>query len=207
MIRLLRENTRIKDFCEASRGKKIEILSNVFNLLNFEKEKNKQKNFYDINNPKSIEMYLKDFFSQAGKNLAIMQNCGAMMSYFNSGNITLSLGEVADLDSIVFLDKGFSAHITPDPETGIPKGYKKDIRDQIYAVGLMFLRGFSDLIKIDDGPRESLCAKFMESYEDAINNQKLKEKKLKPKQIKKTVSFFANEMIRKNKRIAPVKLM
>ena len=62
-----------------------------------------------------------------------------MMTYFNSGNITLSLGEVVDLDSIIFLDKGFSAHITPDYQMGIPKGYKKDIRDQIYALGKMFI--------------------------------------------------------------------
>jgi len=174
LIRVVRDNTRIQDFCSASVKEKKEILMEVFKRLNQENECSQKDKRYDASNPDSIKDYMEDFFAHSGKNLAILQNNGAMMTYFNSGNITLSLGEVVDLDSIIFLDKGFSAHITPDDQMGIPKGYKKDIRDQIYALGKMFIKAFDELIKVDISLREKLTKVFVDSYEKNIDPEKMK---------------------------------
>lgn len=206
LIRVVRDNTRIQDFCLASIDEKKEILAEVLKRLNQENECLKKEKRYDSENPESIKIYLEDFFVQSGKNLAIMHNNGAMMTYFNSGNITLSLGEVVDLDSIIFLDKGFSAHIAPDVETGIPKGYKKDIRDQIYALGKMLIKAFDDLIKFDSSLREKLTKVFVDSYEKNIDPEKMKALKLNPEKVKRVVADFAKKMITYNQSVSPVKL-
>jgi hypothetical protein len=207
LVRIMRENWRIADFCDATKGEKRKMLADVFKALNIEKTQEKENDFYDIDNPESMKKYLEDFFTGSGKNLAIMQNNGAMMTYFNSGNITLSLGEVVDLDSIIFLDKGFSAHITPDAETEVPKGYKKDIRDQIYALGKMFIEAFGDMVEIDKNLRERLTVVFQESYDKNIDKEKLKKLKVNPEKVMQVVSDYSKEMIKFNRRVAPVKLM
>jgi len=112
-----------------------------------------------------------------------------------------------DLDSIIFLDKGFSAHIAPDAETGIPKGYKKDIRDQIYALGRMFIEAFDDLIRADVSLREKLAGIFLNNYEKNINQNKIKVLKLDSDKVKKVVADFAKKMITDNQRVSPVKLV
>jgi hypothetical protein len=207
LIRVLRDDTRIQDFCSADAKEKKKILAEVFNRLNLGNEYAKKEERYDANNPESIKKYLEDFFVQSGKNLAIMQSNGAMMTYLNSGNITLSLGEIVDLDSIIFLDKGYSAHITPDTESGIPKGYKKDIRDQIYALGKMFANAFEGMIAIDNSLRERLTAAFLDSYEKNFDLGKIKSLQLDPMAIKKVVKDFASEMISRNRSVSPVKLL
>jgi len=87
LIRVVRDNTRIQDFCSATIREKERILAEVFKRLNQENECSQKDKRYDSSNPESIRQYLEDFFAQSGKNLAIMQNNGAMMTYFNSGNI------------------------------------------------------------------------------------------------------------------------
>ncbi|OGF25282.1 hypothetical protein A2303_03125 [Candidatus Falkowbacteria bacterium RIFOXYB2_FULL_47_14] len=206
LIRVLRDNTRIQDFCSAAIAEKREILTDVFKRLNLENEYAKKETRYDISDPESIKKYLEDFFAQSGKNLAIMQNNGAMMTYLNSGNITLSLGEVVDLDSIIFLNKGFSAHITPDAASGIPKGFKKDIRDQIYALGKMFANAFDGLIRVDGSLREKLTAAFLDNYGKNINSEKIGLLKIDPDKVKKVVAEFAGDMIARNRSVAPIKL-
>ena len=206
LIRVLRDNTRIQDFCSAAIAEKREILTDVFKRLNLENEYAKKETRYDISDPESIKKYLEDFFAQSGKNLAIMQNNGAMMTYLNSGNITLSLGEVVDLDSIIFLNKGFSAHITPDAASGIPKGFKKDICDQIYALGKMFANAFDGLIRVDGSLREKLTAAFLDNYGKNINSEKIGLLKIDPDKVKKVVAEFAGDMIARNRSVAPIKL-
>lgn len=207
LVRIMRDNNRIQDFCSATSTEKKKILTEVFMRLNLENEHSKKEKRYDSESSESIREYLIDFFAQSGRNLAIMQNSGAMMTYLNSGNITLSLGEIVDLDSVIFLDKGFSAHITPDVESGIPKGYKKDIRDQIYALGKMFINAFEGMISVNNSLREKLLVVFLDNYEKNLNLEKIKTLNLNLMSVKKVVKDFADEMIGHNRSISPVKLV
>jgi hypothetical protein len=207
LVRVLRDNTRIQDFCSASIKEKEQLLTRVFTRLNLGNEHSKKEKRYDVSDQESINNYLEDFFIQSGRNLVIMQNNGAMMTYLNSGNITLSLGEIADLDSIIFFDKGFSAHITPDGESGIPKGYKKDIRDQIYVLGRMFTNAFEGLIAVDTSLRERLAVAFLDNYEKKLDLEKINSLKLNPVAIQKVVKDMASEMICCNRSVSPVKLV
>ena len=200
IVRLSREAMRIKDFCESGNAEKEIMLKKTLANLNRENESAGKAERYDFNDKESIKSYLKDFFAQAGKNLAILHNEGKIMCFLNSGNITLSLAEVVDLDSLIHLtgDKLIlSPLITPDMESGLPKGYVKDARDEIYALK-MLLKSFEEILTIREEERNIFLTRYMKSYLSVSDRKKLEKLKIDAEILKKIVSDFAEKMILKN---------
>ncbi len=190
IVRLMRCNTRIKDFCKpklpngnpmeefAVRDYRKTELEKVFKTLNLEFKGLGENKSYDVNDPDSIKEYIQDTFYTAGKNLAILQNGRRVMWFLNSGNMTLSLAEVVDLDSVVpFVGSGrvdMCGENHPD-YSQLPVGLVKDVRDELFALGRMWLNSFEVIFEFDEwndkeeGDRKKFCKKFLEGYKANIN--------------------------------------
>jgi len=209
LVRLSREAVRIKDFCEAPYDQKREFLERTFKKLNLENELKGKLLRYDLQDSNSLKKYLEDFFQQAAENLAILHNHGKIMCYLNSGNITLSLAEVVDLDSIISLTGkklAISPLIANVPEKGIPKGYIKDTRDEIYALGIMFLKGFRDFIEIGQSEREKLHQAFLKAYQKKLNLYKLENIGVNASNLLEEVKELSAKMILNNQSVSPIKM-
>ncbi|MEI7426026.1 MAG: hypothetical protein WCK16_03835 [Candidatus Moraniibacteriota bacterium] len=209
IIRLTRETMRIKDFCEENKKGKEEMLQNVFRTLNLENELKQDEKRYTTSEPESIKTYLQDTFKQAAINLAILHNGGKIMCYLNSGNMTLSLAEIVDLDSIISLN-GKKLFLSPliinDPEWKIPKGIIKDTRDEIYALGKMFLGGMCDLLSITKEDRQEFYRIFVENYKSKLDVSAFRKNQIDSVLTISMVDEFAQKMILDNQTVSPIKV-
>lgn len=158
---------RIKDFrlCR-DRDIKIDMLKQAFEVLNQENGLLNIDYQYDINTIKSVKKYCSDFAYQVGRNLGTMQRLGKLMSFFNSGNITLGLGEIVDLDSIHDYDSKSEGQNMSE-EYNIPKAILADIRDCVVALKLYF----KDLKKLfpalkNEQFRQHTCEAFLQGHQD-----------------------------------------
>ena len=208
IVRLVRENFRIKDFCKASEQERKKMLKDVFQTLNLENELTKKEKRYDANNPESVKQYLFDYFAQAAKNLAILHNKGKVLYFLNSGNITLSLAEVVDLDSLMTINeetKEYSVMAENDPERGVPGGYVKDTRDEIYALSIMFLKAFRGLANFMRDDRVKLQKHYLDSYLSSLDNEELKRRKVDSEKLRALVQEFSQKMIAEAQIVSPIK--
>ncbi len=206
VLRASRTPHRIKDLWEAKEpGRQKEMMQDVFEILNKENELLGIDEKFCLETPESIKSYLLQFCYQIGRNLGVLQKLGKIMVYFNTGNITLALGEIVDLDSIADYDSEEDGAI-PDDIYGIPKSVLKDIRDSLFALNRL-IKVFEKIfpfLKHDDTLRDSLFESFNRGYQDFYQGKIKKLKNFKKDDIKKTVESIASIILINNQRVAPI---
>lgn len=206
LFRLLKNNVRVKDLNDETKrpeeksrlledafGQLMEeyfLLKNQYERLLQEDPQSKYLNSlkeqldhmspdYNINDTISMNEYLRHTAYWTGKNLGILHGNLKYMCFYNSGNVTLSLGEVVDLDSISKISR-FSDDGDFDDKNVILKDasgksyefnsvsrvFLKDIRDASFTLRILISN-----IKKSTGSsikRNMIFEQFKEGYERGL---------------------------------------
>lgn len=202
--RLTRSRFRIKDFCDLDWEEKLGALKETLALLNKE-NKELWKNFkYDlVDLESSTKIYLLETAKNLAKNLAIFLSKWYAMWFMNSWNITLSIWEIVDLDSLAELGEIYKpenvnmwVNVKHYENTKLPKETLKDIRDITFAFNLL-IKSMKSFTKVTPTLRHEIAQTFFENFILNYNHSRRLDNFYEKKDLMKIVDFYVTETLEK----------
>lgn len=184
-VRLQRNPYRIKDFDqEVDPAVRRKILVHALNVVSWE-QKLQNKDFPQLSAEswQDVLVYLKLMASWTAKNLAVLENMGKFMKFFNSGNVTMA-GELVDLDSVVDAvkkNKDGSFKVKEDNVVGYAGNHEeydlsrfvyKDMRDAIMSLYKMYTAIKEVCPELGHGGlfRREMSDEFLSVYEQSLSD-------------------------------------
>ncbi len=200
--RLSRSRFRIKDFCNLKWKEKLEAFIETLELLNKENSLKSINEKYSIENLNdSTHKYLIKTAESLAKNLAIFLTNGLSMGYMNSWNITMSIWEIVDLDSIKELSDTYKPEninlwhqVKHYEDSSLPKETVKDIRDVTYAFN-MLIKSMSEYLNITSELRKKLWGIFLESFNKNYLHKRRLNVFYEHSDLLKTINNYINNSI------------
>jgi len=216
IFRLQRVPYRINDLYKADKIHKLAMLRESFEALNRENRVKGDARQYSLNDMESVKSYIKDSVYWIGRNLGLMQGAAYTYGYFNSGNITLGLGELVDIDSMKPLkvdpdNKEVTVYVKNSPDSykyKCPPVMGKDIRDGIYSIRRFLIAINSCIPVVDAAFKQETAECFLQGYQEgrkrsnALDNGAYKD--IEADNVLEMVADLAHKMIIEDRNVRPV---